>query len=107
MHVFESSAWLGQWRSSRLTEAELVTVRCAQPSQMAVKGRGDRRQAGRGWEWGRGLPAADQLGEAHACPLDPLPALGLVEQCPWDWGPGPLPRFRGTLTVLLGLAAVG
>lgn len=112
MHVFESSAWLGQWRRSRLTEAELVTARCAQPGQMAVKGRGDRRQAGLWPAVGEGLSCgADLLGGAHACLLAPPPALGPVElsskQCPWDWDPGPLPRFRGTLTVLWGLASVG
>lgn len=112
MHVFESSAWLGQWRRSRLTEAELVTARCAQPGQMAVKGRGDRRQAGLWPAVGEGLSCgADLLGGAHVCPLAPPPALGPVElsskQCPWDWDPGPLPRFRGTLTVLWGLASVG
>lgn len=79
---------------------------------MAVKGRGDRRQAGLWPAVGEGLSCgADLLGGAHACPLAPPPALGPVElsskQCPWDWDPGPLPRFRGTLTVLWGLASVG
>lgn len=64
MHVFESSAWLGQWRRSRLTEAELVTARCAQPGQMAVKGRGDRRQAGLWPAVGEGLSCGVSPGSA-------------------------------------------
>lgn len=64
MHVFESSAWLGQWRRSRLTEAELVTARCAQPGQMAVKGRSDRRQAGLWPAVGEGLSCGVSPGSA-------------------------------------------